>query len=123
MNITKVFSGNSQYFPRALTDLRAGRLGEQKIVVTGGRDESNNLRREVSNWALGISCLLFQVLQYNVEAGTWTEIGNLETGRYDHAIADFCPPGNDLNPIRISPILLSPNSYLPSQVPQLTWFQ
>ena len=39
--------------------------------------------------------LVFQVLEYNVEAATWTEIGNLETGREYHAIAEVtCPVGN-----------------------------
>ena len=40
-----------------------------------------------------------QVLEYNVEAATWTQIGKLEKGRYNHAIAEVhCPVGN-LNPI------------------------
>ena len=33
-----------------------------------------------------LTCL--QVLEYNVEAETWTEIGNLEIGREFHAIAE-----------------------------------
>ena len=43
--------------------------------------------------------LVFQVLEYNVAAATWTEIGNLETARAFHAIAEVpCPVGN-INPV------------------------
>ena len=29
-----------------------------------------------------------QVLQYNVEAGTWSEMGKLKRGRYAHAVVE-----------------------------------
>ena len=32
--------------------------------------------------------LTLQVLQYNVEAGTWSEMGKLKRGRYAHAVVE-----------------------------------
>jgi len=58
--------------PRALMGLRAAHLNQQ-VVVTGGLDGSNN--RD-------------EVLQYNVEAGRWTQIGTLQRRRFEHAITE-----------------------------------
>ena len=51
-----------------------------------------------------LSCFCLQVLQYNVEAGTWTQIGKLQKSRASHAITEVnlaavCPVGN-LNPVK-----------------------
>ena len=51
-----------------------------------------------------MSCFCLQVLQYNVEAGTWTQIGTLQKSRGFHAIPEInfavvCPVGN-LNPVK-----------------------
>ena len=35
-----------------------------------------------------MSCFCLQVLQYNVEAGTWTQIGTLQSSRAHHALAE-----------------------------------
>ena len=35
-----------------------------------------------------MSCFCLQVLQYNVEAGTWTQIGTLQSSRGFHALAE-----------------------------------
>jgi len=58
--------------PRAMYYLRAAHLNQQ-VVVTGGQDGRNS--RD-------------EVLQYNVEAGTWTQIGTLHRSRSSHAIAE-----------------------------------
>ena len=56
--------------------------------MTGGSD-GLGYRDEV---LCGILCVIsffcLQVLQFNVEARTWTEIGRLESGRNNHAIAE-----------------------------------
>ena len=65
-----------------------------------------------------MSCFCLQVLQYNVEAGTWTQIGTLQMRRAFHAIAEVdlgavCRPVGNLNPVKIkSSISLTPRSYV-----------
>ena len=52
-----------------------------------------------------MSCFCLQVLQYNVEAGTWTQIGTLQSSRGFHALAEVnldavCRPVGNLNPVK-----------------------
>ena len=52
-----------------------------------------------------MSCFCLQVLQYNVETGTWTQIGTLQRTRVNHAIAEVnldavCRPVGNLNPVK-----------------------
>ena len=49
-------------------------------------------------------CFCLQVLRFNVEARTWTQIGSLEHERGYHGIAEanlnaLCPPVGNLNPV------------------------
>ena len=51
-----------------------------------------------------LSCFCLQVLRFNVEARTWTQIGKLEHKRANHAIAEanlnaLCPPVGNINPV------------------------
>ena len=50
-----------------------------------------------------LPCFCLQVLQFDVEARTWTQIGSLERGLRYHAIAEanlnaLCSPVGNLNP-------------------------
>ena len=78
-------------FPRGLFGLRAAHLN-QKVVFIGGVVDGGNFRREVLYGILlpadGISGFCLQVLQFNVEARTWSEIEPLKEERYGHAIAE-----------------------------------
>ena len=52
-----------------------------------------------------MSCFCLQVLQYNVETGTWTQIGTLQSSRGFHALAEVnldavCRPVGNLNPVK-----------------------
>jgi hypothetical protein len=73
-----VFFSNGKWktggsLPRALMGLRAANLNQQ-VVVTGGNNDGKNIRDEV--------------LQYNVEAGRWTQIGKLKRRRVEHAVTE-----------------------------------
>jgi len=73
-----VFFSNGRWktggsLPRALMGLRAAHLNQQ-VVVTGGNNDGKNIRDEV--------------LQYNVEAGRWTQIGKLKRRRVEHAVTE-----------------------------------
>ena len=88
-------------FHRALRGLRAARLN-QRIVVTGGYDDRNDRDEVILCGSLKMPMwhlARLQVLEYNVEAKTWTEIGNLERGKSFHAIAEIGCVGN-LNPVK-----------------------
>ena len=50
-----------------------------------------------------LSCFCLQVLRFNAEARTWTQIGSLEHRRSYHAIVEanlnaLCPPVGNINP-------------------------
>merc|ERR1719220_1069558 len=71
--------------PRGMKGLRAAHLNQQ-VVVTGGF--GNDCTKRTHG---GSSCStrhFDEVLQYDVEAGKWTQINSLQKGRSSHGIAE-----------------------------------
>ena len=59
-----------------------------KVVVTGGKDGTNNVRDEVLFEMLFLVIFLFQVYQFNPAEDEWTKIGTMERKHYYHAIVE-----------------------------------
>ena len=59
-----------------------------KVVVTGGRDKTNNARDEVLFEMIFLVIFLIQVLEFNHAKDEWTQIGTMERARNGHAIVE-----------------------------------
>jgi len=66
--------------PRELFGLMGANLN-RNVIVTGGSYAGKNYRDEV--------------IEYDVVAGSWSEVGHMESGRYSHAIVGVRVAGVD----------------------------